>query len=80
MFSEWVPHQYTLYRSTSLVVDITGRLFYHVSEHNEFIILFKKPPSDRISWTGAGSREHDKRNVLCNGSSNTRKRYYKSLS
>ena len=37
----------------SLVGDIRGRLFCHVSEQDKFIALFKNPPSDRISSTGA---------------------------
>jgi len=60
MLFEWVSRQYTLYCTAvpSLVGDITGRLFHHVSEQDKFIALFKKPSSDRTCSTSAalGSR------------------------
>jgi hypothetical protein len=73
--SEWVPRQYTLYRSTKLgwwhfisSVNMISSWHYLNSLH-----------STGHPWQ-VQRREHHKRNVLCNGSSSTRKRYCESLS
>jgi hypothetical protein len=51
--SEWVPRQYTLYRSSKFGWWHYREFFYLVCEHDKFIALFKKPPSARTSLRGA---------------------------